>query len=908
MTPTDFNLISRHPIVRTSIVVSVGLLLLAINLTPLRATGINLSGSGEFNVQHPAHLHASAHYSQSAFEHETASDDYSDKNHDDHQHTIRCLTLLLMEYEQNPAAFPNYQQIFESAGVPGFSKPLQSAEILNNLEYRSSSGRFLIRYTTTGTHAVPLADTNESGIPDYVEKAAIYADSSWNYLVGTLGFHDPVPDTTRPILISLRNAGSGLYGYYQANSREIVAHNNFSSGFPPNQDYEDGEVLGRLKVTIAHEFKHAVQFMSNKISIASRTDEISSWMELDATMAEEVVFSTVKDYLNYQHSTVDPSIFGDPRASIPYVNRRQQGGVVLAYNQASFGLYYHEKLGETFWVDVWSNLDQLDRFNMWQAIDQAISDREADPAQEFLRMYLWHYASGIRSLPGYGFKDRAYYPNQSLNNTDLNRRLPFESSWVPFNSRSAMVYEFAPVPDSEAYHEIHAGLFRTLENLSQRGLIHTAIMIQYSDSTVQTGFNTAGGSGFSGSITGANQNSSRPWQFVGFNFEPDPLRTIEKIVLVTANYSSSPTHIAQLVVGNRMQPSTRQFGIVAGNGAPYRAEAEAILDRVVRVPQVPLVSTPLQKVALDVSNNDRLTPFDASLVLRKGENEIDIFPADPDEYRYAPLLTYYSDLSVNTSPIMTDVTVTDHHVPATDILNTFTASYLFGRDRVDDEPIDNILRVYIHRPQNTPFYSIYLDMEIPYELFSFGGFRAKNDSTATLISQFATENNSFRFAFAGSDAMPASDTLITLLFQPKSNEDFSFEMSLKRVSLDETLDTALNISISGDIQINEGVGIREPDEFPTATRLLQSYPNPFNPSATIPFNIAEDTRVRIEVFDLTGRLIQTLTNQEYSPGNYFTTFNAGNLASGMYIVRMITTNNSSGSNQETYFQRITLIK
>ena len=242
-----------------------------------------------------------------------------------------------------------------------------------------------------------------------------------------------------------------------------------------------------------------------------------------------------------------------------------------------------------------------------------------------------------------------------------------------------------------------------------------------------------------------------------------------------------------------------------------------------------------------------------------------------------------------------------------EIQNTFFVDYNFGRDD-EGEPIDNILRVYIRKPQTNPMYSMYLELDVPAELFSFGGFRAQNDSTNTLISQFATENNSFRFAFAGSSPIPTSDTLITLLFQPKLNEDFSFQMALRRVILDETLDTSLNVTLSGDIQINEGVGIRTPDELPISTRLHQSYPNPFNPTTTIPFVVAENSKIKIEVFDLTGRRIQTLTDQQYSPGAYYTKFDAVNLASGVYIIRMTANNTSSNMRQETYFQRISLIK
>jgi hypothetical protein len=65
--------------------------------------------------------------------------------------------------------------------------------------------------------------------------------------------------------------------------------------------------------------------------------------------------------------------------------------------------------------------------------------------------------------------------------------------------------------------------------------------------------------------------------------------------------------------------------------------------------------------------------------------------------------------------------------------------------------------------------------------------------------------------------------------------------------------------------------------------LFQNYPNPFNPETRITFSISEKSLVKLKVYDLLGREIKTLINEEKNTGEYTINFNAGDLASGVYI-------------------------
>ncbi len=73
---------------------------------------------------------------------------------------------------------------------------------------------------------------------------------------------------------------------------------------------------------------------------------------------------------------------------------------------------------------------------------------------------------------------------------------------------------------------------------------------------------------------------------------------------------------------------------------------------------------------------------------------------------------------------------------------------------------------------------------------------------------------------------------------------------------------------------------------PTMYNLSQNYPNPFNPSTSIEFSVNKQDWVTLQIYDIQGRLVQTLANQEFSPGTYTRTFDAKGLASGVYFYRI----------------------
>jgi hypothetical protein len=73
---------------------------------------------------------------------------------------------------------------------------------------------------------------------------------------------------------------------------------------------------------------------------------------------------------------------------------------------------------------------------------------------------------------------------------------------------------------------------------------------------------------------------------------------------------------------------------------------------------------------------------------------------------------------------------------------------------------------------------------------------------------------------------------------------------------------------------------------PKEFQLYQNYPNPFNPTTSIRFDVPKSSIVKIKVYDLTGKEITELVNQEMTPGVYETTWEASNFASGVYFYKI----------------------
>lgn len=251
--------------------------------------------------------------------------------------------------------------------------------------YDSPSGFFKLHYDVLGTDAVPSADTNTNFIPDFIERIAAYCDSSWAKHL-QLGFLEPPPDNGMggDDKYDIYFENMGFYGYAVPEASgarpwndyysHVVLNNDFL-GFPPNDDPE-GDTLGAAKVTVAHEYHHAVQFGYD-------ANEGSWFMELDATYSEDIVFDATNDNYNYLSSFM----------SAPAKSLMENSSHM--YSCFIWGLYLAQKFDTSLMRAVWNGARFTDVFTaMSDSLAAGYGWTQDSAAADFIT---WNFATSTRN-------------------------------------------------------------------------------------------------------------------------------------------------------------------------------------------------------------------------------------------------------------------------------------------------------------------------------------------------------------------------------------------------------------------------------------------------------------------------------------------------------------------------------
>tara|TARA_R110002124_G_scaffold240363_1_gene405557 strand:- start:52 stop:9615 length:9564 start_codon:yes stop_codon:yes gene_type:complete len=163
--------------------------------------------------------------------------------------------------------------------------------------------------------------------------------------------------------------------------------------------------------------------------------------------------------------------------------------------------------------------------------------------------------------------------------------------------------------------------------------------------------------------------------------------------------------------------------------------------------------------------------------------------------------------------------------------------------------------------------------------------------TVTLVNNSTGESISMNDA--SSYSLDLESKRKAVLNSPTHFYTFDFDKN-KKMKNNSVLTLKLVSSLS--------VGTENELGIPNEVELYQNYPNPFNPTSIIRFGVPEQSKVKLEVFDILGRKVATLLNNEVKPaGRYNLTFFGDNLASGIYLYRLSVGN-------KVIVKKMTLIK
>ncbi len=83
------------------------------------------------------------------------------------------------------------------------------------------------------------------------------------------------------------------------------------------------------------------------------------------------------------------------------------------------------------------------------------------------------------------------------------------------------------------------------------------------------------------------------------------------------------------------------------------------------------------------------------------------------------------------------------------------------------------------------------------------------------------------------------------------------------------------------------------EQMPSHYTLSQNYPNPFNPSTVIKFQVTGSGIVKLSIYDILGKEVSTLLNQQLNPGTYEANWNASDFPSGVYFYKLVVGDNTN---------------
>ena len=148
---------------------------------------------------------------------------------------------------------------------------------------------------------------------------------------------------------------------------------------------------------------------------------------------------------------------------------------------------------------------------------------------------------------------------------------------------------------------------------------------------------------------------------------------------------------------------------------------------------------------------------------------------------------------------------------------------------------------------------------------------------ATNVNVFLTKKSS------SLDFSKEEETIELVEARAEAKASFTFDINRSApINKKDTIDFVIS-SPDGIMMTKQFIfSYTGPKEF----KLEQNFPNPFNPTTTIQYQLPQDAKVTLKVYDILGSEVATLVNEEQEAGYKEVQFTGSNIASGMYIYRL----------------------
>ncbi|MEX0843853.1 MAG: T9SS type A sorting domain-containing protein [Balneolaceae bacterium] len=166
---------------------------------------------------------------------------------------------------------------------------------------------------------------------------------------------------------------------------------------------------------------------------------------------------------------------------------------------------------------------------------------------------------------------------------------------------------------------------------------------------------------------------------------------------------------------------------------------------------------------------------------------------------------------------------------------------------------------------------------------------------------FASKGNTIQLEVINSGNQTGSKLSVVAAEIPEWIQLKRTEITLENLTPNQTETVVFSFDASEDAEVGrvatlrfqilengETIGTRTfalRSEAPASFELFNNYPNPFNPATTISYQLPEAMNVQIQIYNVLGQLVATLTNESQKPGKYEIRWNASGQASGVYVYR-----------------------